>query len=121
MPQQGDNTEVELKAGHPPAVKVGNMRVTQRSHSVSSTSSDKNEDKDAKNGGGDGSVPSACSFAPKTVVDKQAANSGVPEEVVQKHSLNQEAVKHIHDKPQVSHEYRGHNTKTNMNIQQPKK
>lgn len=116
MPNQSNDPEVELKAGHPPAVKVGNMRVTQRTHSVSS---DKNEDNDNKTSG-EGSVPTACSFAPKTVVDKQAANSGVPEDVIQKHSLNQEAVKHIHDKPNVTHEYRSH-MKPNIGIQQPKK
>ena len=120
MPNQGDNPDVELKAGHPPAVKVGSMRVTQRTHSVSSTASDKHEDHEQK-AGGDGSVPSACSFAPQTVVDKQAANSGVPEQVVRKNSLNQEAVKHIHDKQNVKHDTHAHNTKPNMMIQQPKK
>lgn len=118
MPNSGDNPDsAELKAGHLPAVKVGNMRVTQRKFSTSSTTSDKNAEEDT------GTVPDACSFAPKTVVDNKAATSGVPEEVVQKNdksAITQEAVKHIHDKPQVTHDYRGHNTKPNM-IQQPKK
>lgn len=102
----------QLKAGHPPAVKVGNMRVVQRTHSTSSNHSDKN---DEEKGGADSTVPSACSFAPKTVV--KTATSGVPDTVAQSVP---EAVKQFHEKPQVSHEYRGHMNKTNV-IQQPKK
>lgn len=102
----------QLKAGHPPAVKVGNMRVTQRTHSTSSNSGDKNDDsKDA-----DGSVPQACSFAPKTVVKQ--GTSGVPDTLAPNVP---EAVKKFHDKPQATHEHRSHPTKPNVGIQQPKK
>lgn len=103
----------ELKAGHPPAVKVGNMRVSQRTHSTSSNHSDKNDGE--KGGSGDCCVPSACSFAPKTVVKQ--ATSGAPENAVQSVP---EAVKQFHDKPVASHEYRAPNLKQNV-IQQPRK
>lgn len=103
----------QLKAGHPPAVKVGNMRVVQRTHSTSSSHSDKGDEDKA--GSNESTVPSACSFAPKTVV--KTGTSGVPDNAVQSVS---EAVKQFHEKPQATHEYRGHNTKTNV-IQQPKK
>lgn len=103
----------QLKAGHPPAVKVGNMRVVQRTHSTSSNSEKNDEEK--QTGGDSSTVPTACSFAPKTIV--KTATSGVPDNIVQSVP---EAVKHSHDKPQPSHEYRGHNIKTQI-IQQPKK
>lgn len=108
-----DSDACQLKAGHPPAVKVGNMRVTQRTHSASSSHSDKgDEDKTSSN---ESTVPSACSFAPKTIV--KTGTSGIPDNTVQSVP---EAVKQFHEKPQVSHEYRGHNAKPNV-IQQPKK
>lgn len=118
MPNQAADKDVQLKAGHPPAVKVGNMRVTQRTHS---TSSDKHSDEEAaerksSTSAGDTVVPSACSFAPKTVVDK--GMGGVSEAVA--HQINQEAVKHIHEKPQVTHELRNQSSRPNV-IQQPKK
>lgn len=109
----GDNDACQLKAGHPPAVKVGNMRVTQRTHSTSSSSGDAHQEEEKS--GGECCVPSACSFAPKTVV--KTATSGVPDTIVQSVP---EAVKQFHEKPQVKHEYRGNNPKTNV-IQQPKK
>lgn len=113
--QSGDG-EVELKAGHPPAVKVGNMRVVQRTHS---TSSDKNEDEATSGGDGSSSaaatVPSTCSFAPKQVVQK--STGGVPDNLA---NQNIEAVKHIHDKPHATHDMRNHSSKPNV-IQQPSK
>lgn len=114
MPNQvaGDDDACQLKAGHPPAVKVGNMRVTQRTHSSSSTSSDKKEDEKSDSS----SVPSACSFAPKTVVKSDSA--GVVDKAVTKSAP--EAVKQIHEKPQVSHDSRSHSSKPNV-IQQPRK
>lgn len=114
MPNQTDNPDAcQLKAGHPPAVKVGNMRVVQRTHSVSSTHSDKGNEEDHPDQTGD--TPSACSFAPKTVV--KTATSGVPDTVAQSVP---EAVKQFHEKPQVSHDFRNHGNKPNV-IQQPKK
>lgn len=117
MPNQqssgGDSEACQLKAGHPPAVKVGNMRISQRTHSTSSTSSDKAEESD---GSKVAPVPSACSFAPKT--DVKPASSGLPEKVAQ--NVVAEAVRQIHDKPQATHDYRGHSGKPNV-IQQPKK
>lgn len=108
-----DQDACQLKAGHPPAVKVGNMRVTQRTHSTSSTHSDKgDEDKSSSN---DSTVPQACSFAPKTVV--KTGTSGVPDNVVQSVPG---AVKQFHEKPQASHDFRNHSSKPNV-IQQPKK
>lgn len=120
--QQSDTTE--LKAGHPPAVKVGNMRVVQRTHSTSSDKHDPAEESQAGEqsgggsggAGGDSSVPSACSFAPKTVVQKNS--SGLPERAVE--AVQTDAVKQIHEKPQASHEYRGHSNKPSV-IMQPKK
>lgn len=116
MPNQGTEKGVELKAGHPPAVKVGNMRVTQRTHSTSSDKHDEEQAERKSSLSGETVVPSACSFAPKTVVDKGAG--GVSESVT-KHG-NQEAVKHIHEKPQVTHELRSQSSRPNV-IQQPKK
>lgn len=113
--QHPESPEGQLKAGHPPAVKVGNMRVTQRTHSTSSTHSDKNEEERSGGSGEAGAVPSACSFAPKTVVKQ--ATGGVPESTPQSVP---EAVKQFHEKPQASHEFRGHSGKPNV-IQQPKK
>lgn len=112
--QSGDNNACELKAGHPPAMKVGNMRVAQRTHSTSSNHSDKNDEEKSASSG-ECCVPTACSFAPKTVV--KTATSGVPDSTVQNVP---EAVKQFHDKPQVSHENRPHNIKQNV-IQQPRK
>lgn len=100
----------QLKAGHPPAVKVGNMRVTQRTHSTSSTHSDKGDEVEKNE-----TVPSACSFAPKTVI--KSANDGVLENTPQSVP---EAVKQFHEKPQASHEYRSQSGRPN-HIQQPKK
>lgn len=111
MPNQSADNEGQLRAGHPPAVKVGNMRVVQRTHSSSSSSSDKNDDDHAESA----PVPSACSFAPKTVV--KPATGGVPDNTAQSVP---EAVKQFHDKPQATHEYRGHSAKPNV-IMQPKK
>lgn len=105
-----DGDAPELKAGHPPAVKVGGMRITQRTHSTSSTHSDKGAEENE-----DGSVPSACSFAPKTVVNK--ATGGVPDTVV---PSVPESVKQFHEKPQPTHDNRSHSGKPNV-IQQPKK
>lgn len=108
--QPAEADACQLKAGHPPAVKVGNMRVVQRTHSTSSTHSDKaDEEKE------DSCVPSACSFAPKTVV--KTVTGGVSDGAAQSAP---EAVKQFHEKPQASHEFRGHNNKPNF-IQQPKK
>lgn len=110
----GDSDACQLKAGHPPAVKVGNMRVTQRTHSTSSNQGDKtDEEKGVVESSS--TVPSACSFAPKTVV--KTATSGVLDTIPQSVP---EAVKHSHEKPQVSHEYRANNMKQVI-IQQPKK
>lgn len=115
MPNAGNEPDVELKAGHPPALKVGNMRVTQRTHSISSDKGD-----DARAAGGDSAaattVPSACSFAPKQEVDK--ATGGVPENVA--NHGNTEAIKHIHDKPHASHDFRNNSSKPSV-IQQPSK
>lgn len=113
--QQSEPDASELKAGHPPAVKVGGMRVSQRSHSISSNHSDKNEEE--KQAGGDGAeVPSACSFAPKSVVKQETG--GATEKVV---SSVPDAVKQFHEKPQPKHDNHAHNNKPNMTIQQPKK
>lgn len=116
MPNQaGDQDACQLKAGHPPAVKVGNMRISQRTHSTSSTTSDKGDEENQKSSSV-APVPAACSFAPKNEV--KAAACSLPEKVVQ--SAVSDSAKQIHDKPQATHEYRGHSGKPNV-IQQPKK
>lgn len=116
-----DPDPTELKAGHPPAVKVGNMRVTQRTHSTSSNHSDNGAESSSTGaaGGDNGSVPSACSFAPKTVA---AANTaGVPESIANHPPNKAEEIKHMHEKSAPTHDYRGgHPNKPNM-IQQPRK
>ena len=111
--QSSDKETPELKAGHPPAVKVGNMRVVQRTHS---TSSDKNEDDAQPGGDSSATVPSVCSFAPKQAVNK--STGGVPDTVANQNMP--EAVKHIHEKPHATHDIRNHASKPNV-IQQPKK
>lgn len=83
------------------------MRVTQRTHSTSSTHSDKGDEVEKSE-----TVPSACSFAPKTVI-KSGATETTP-------AQDSQAVKQIHDKPQPSHEYRNQSGKP-VHIQQPKK
>lgn len=109
----GDSSCCQLKAGHPPAVKVGNMRVTQRSHSISSNHSDKNDDDKSSD---NSTVPKACSFAPKTDVNQ--STSGLPEKIVE--NAFAEAVKHYNEKPMPTHDNRNHVGKPN-HIQQPKK
>lgn len=107
----------ELKAGHPPAVKVGNMRVTQRTHSTSSNHSDNGADASTGSSGAPAIVPSACSFAPKTVAKPNT--SGVPENLIN-HQPQAEEIKQMHEKAQPTHDYRGHASKPSM-IQQPRK
>lgn len=109
--QSTDNEASQLKAGHPPAVKVGNMRIVQRTHSTSSTGDDekKTETEEA-------TVPSACSFAPKTVI------KGSSSELAQHIQPSvPEAVKQFHEKPEVKHDNHAYNAKPNMQIQQPRK
>lgn len=106
-----DNEACQLKAGHPPAVKVGNMRIVQRTHNSSSTS-----EEDKKGDSDEAVVPTACSFAPKTVI-----KSGGPAELSTIQQNVPDAVKHSHDKPEIKHDYRTTNTKPNMHIQQPRK
>lgn len=117
MPNQqqttgGDSDACRLKAGHPPAVKVGNMRVTQRTHSTSSNHSDKNDD---DNNSETSTVPSACSFAPKTDIK---STSGMSDKLAQ--IVVAEAVKQFHEKPIPTHDNRNNSGKPNI-IQQPKK
>ena len=100
----------QLKAGHPPAVKVGNMRVTQRTRSISSSHDGDKDDVD---------VPVAVSFQPKTEVDPVEAASGVPESAQTANTA--EAVKKFHEKPLPSHEYRNQGSNKPAFIQQPRK
>lgn len=109
--QSTDNEASQLKAGHPPAVKVGNMRIVQRTHSTSSTSED-----DKKADSEDATVPSACSFAPKTII------KGTSSEITHHTQPSvPEAVKQFHEKPEAKHENHAYNAKPNLHIQQPRK
>lgn len=95
--------ECKLKAGHPPAVKAGKMRITQHKPSHESTS---------------------CSVVEENILKmptdspKSASVSGAP---VHGHSdYTAEAVQKFHEKPLPTHSARGSSC-IKPNIQQPRK
>jgi len=105
--------EMETKAGHPPAVKAGGMRVTTHKKRTTSTGSDKDD---------------------KKMTEEELAEYGVEPTEDPKHKQNlviagaavkgdadfkPEAVKVYHDKPLPSKE-KPHNNPQH-NIQQPRK
>lgn len=109
--QSTDDEVCQLKGGHPPATKVGNMRIVQRTRSTSSSTDD-----DKKGDSDEATVPTACSFAPKTII------KGTSSEITQ-HTQQSvpEAVKQFHEKPEAKHENQAYTARANMHIQQPRK
>uniref|UniRef100_A0A0V0G383 Putative death-associated protein 1 dap-1 n=1 Tax=Triatoma dimidiata TaxID=72491 RepID=A0A0V0G383_TRIDM len=101
-------TEQELKAGHPPAVKAGGMRITQHKNPKSSS----NEPKLSE----DSELNSALKVS--TSPDKTMTISGAP--VRGNQDFPTEAVQSFHCKPVPSHEAPHHNPRQNP-IHQPRK
>nr|ABM55613.1 death-associated protein-like protein [Maconellicoccus hirsutus] len=94
--------ECELKAGHPPAVKAGNMRITQHKNIHDTSHTPVNDE----------SVLKVSTSPPKS-----NSVSGAP---VHGHSdFPAEAVQRFHEKPLPTHEVRCASIKPN--IQQPRK
>lgn len=103
------NEETTLKAGHPPAVKAGGMRISQHK-----PNKDKPE-KDANSEEGDDHINS---FAAVTSPPKMTTISGAP--IRGNADFPTEAVQHFHNKPVPTHDARPTHDKPN-NIQQPRK
>lgn len=102
--------QTDLKAGHPPAVKAGGMRITQHKPPVHEKSPEvkKTEEEEEE------SETKVSTSPPK----QQLIISGVP--VRGDADFPTEAVKAFHTKPMPSHEYRAAPNKPNM-IHQPRK
>ncbi|XP_074605312.1 death-associated protein 1-like [Brevipalpus obovatus] len=100
----------ELKAGHPPAVKVGGMRITQHK---TAKEPEKEVPKPAEEG--EESEAVAPSSPPKTqnLVISGAVAKGDAD-------FPPEAIKAFHEKPAPSHDYRPTHAKQHT-IQQPRK
>ncbi|BES99813.1 death-associated protein [Nesidiocoris tenuis] len=94
----------ELKAGHPPAVKAGGMRITQ--HKSPKSTEVKLNDEEIIN-----------PLKPPQASEKAISISGAPSHG--NRDFPAEAVQSFHQKPQPSHE-QPHTAKP-MNIQQPRK
>lgn len=101
--------ESELKAGHPPAVKAGGMRITQHK-----TTREEKDAKVTKEVAESESTLRLSTSPPKTV-----SISGAP---VRGHAdFPTEAVQSFHDKPVPTHDVRpAHVSKPNI-IHQPRK
>lgn len=99
----------ELKAGHPPAVKIGKMRVAT-THKASKEKED--------------ATPSPESTTPVGGIIKAGTPSvvtnisGAPQDITKAYSTD--AVQSFHNKPMPTHDTR-HNTSKPMVIQQPRK
>ncbi|XP_063217056.1 death-associated protein 1 [Bacillus rossius redtenbacheri] len=107
--------ESDLKAGHPPAVKAGGMRITQHKGPKEDKESKPSKEKDSAEveTGGAGALKVSTS-PPKTTMI-----SGAP---VRGHAdFPAEAVQSFHEKPVPTHDARStSNTRPNI-IQQPRK
>lgn len=103
------NEDTSLKAGHPPAVKAGGMRITQHKPAKEKT------EKDANSEEGDDHINSlmASSSPPKTTMVSGAPVRGNAD-------FPTEAVQHFHNKPLPTHDARPAHDRPNM-IQQPRK
>ncbi|KAL7647579.1 UNVERIFIED_CONTAM: hypothetical protein RMT77_001179 [Armadillidium vulgare] len=101
---------IETKAGHPPALKVGGMRVAQRQRRDSEETSKPKE----KNEKADDSQGSFNMFKPPVLVTVQKDT----EQKDQKDVVKAE-IKHAHEKPVPTHQP-VHQNKPSV-IQQPRK
>uniref|UniRef100_A0A1B6MH05 Death-associated protein 1 n=1 Tax=Graphocephala atropunctata TaxID=36148 RepID=A0A1B6MH05_9HEMI len=99
--------EKELKAGHPPAVKAGGMRITQRHTGPKEPCNVVPDDENN------------AALKVSTSPPKAVTISGAP---VRGHAdFPVEAVQSFHEKPQPTHDSRpGHSSKP-QNIHQPRK
>ncbi|XP_063974538.1 death-associated protein 1 [Diachasmimorpha longicaudata] len=97
--------ECKLKAGHPPAVKAGGMRITQ--HKVPKEDRETKPSKDSEDNKPLGSPP-------KTVMISGAPSRGNAD-------FPPEAVQHFHEKPVPTHDDRPMHTSRPIHIQQPRK
>jgi len=111
----GDEEAKELKAGHPPAVKVGGMRITQ--HKPTHPPEKAPEKKDAEEGAGDEEAEGedvATTDQRQNLVISGAPARGDAD-------FPPEAIKAFHEKPIPSHDFRsGSGGKPNI-INQPRK
>lgn len=102
------NEEVEIKGGHPPAVKVGGVRITQKTKLEDGVPAKPR--KNSENGEDEFKSPL------KAPVMIQTQVMGKPER-----DFPVAAVKHTHDKPVPTHDTRpAHMSKPSV-IQQPRK
>ncbi|CAN7991541.1 unnamed protein product [Ixodes hexagonus] len=99
----------ELKAGHPPAVKAGGMRITQHK---ACTGHEKAPE--LKKEEGEEAAPEVSTSPPKQhiMISGVVARGDA--------DFPTEAVQAYHNKPQASHDYRPAASKTNI-IHQPRK
>ncbi|CAB0037361.1 unnamed protein product [Trichogramma brassicae] len=97
--------ESSLKAGHPPAVKAGGMRITQHKHSDK-----EREVKPTK----DPEELKTSTSPPKAMIVSGVQTKGHAD-------FPPEAVQHYHDKPVPTHEARSSNYSRPIVIQQPRK
>ncbi|XP_008558817.1 death-associated protein 1 [Microplitis demolitor] len=97
--------ECKLKAGHPPAVKAGGMRITQHK-----TPREEREAKPSK----DSIESKPSSSPPKTIMISGAPSRGNAD-------FPPEAVQHFHEKPTSSHDSRPAHSTRPIVIQQPRK
>ncbi|XP_045609397.1 death-associated protein 1 homolog [Procambarus clarkii] len=108
--------EIEVKAGHPPAMKVGGVRIPQRRRSAEEKEGTPPKPrKDSENDEEDDEEQLVAKSPPRAPI----VVSGVVGKVDR--DFPTAAVKHTHEKPVPTHEVRtAHNTKPPV-IQQPRK
>nr|ABI52760.1 death-associated protein [Argas monolakensis] len=100
----------ELKAGHPPAVKVGGMRITQ--HKPASAPHEKAQEQKREDGEEEQEEVSTSPPKPHLVISGVVARGDA--------DFPAEAVQAYHNKPQPSHDYRPLTAKPGI-IHQPRK
>jgi len=104
--KMSDSEECKLKAGHPPAVKAGGMRITQ--HKSPKEEQPKPSKQDAEEGKTSTSPPKIVTIVSGAVAK---GNADFPPEAVQ----------HFHEKPQPTHQNRSVHCTRPIVIQQPRK
>jgi len=109
--------DTELRAGHPPALKVGNKRV---SRSRGSSDSNSREDGEARDPAP--VDPSTGAFVPHNAQKQLIAQNGQDMLLKESAHIAAESVKSFHEKPQPTREKPPNNVNTQkrMVIQQPK-